>query len=62
MTNNQANTMTAIQQVYFDICDLLNGLNYRDLGYGTRKEWLLDQQDRLLEVQARLKREGFDND
>lgn len=62
MTNNQEKTNVAIQQVYFDICDLINGLNYRDLGYPTRKAWLLDQQDRLLEVQARLNREWLAND
>lgn len=61
MTNNQEKTLVLIQQVYFDICDLLNGNGYTDLGYSSRKEWLYDQQNRLLEVQIRLKEEGIDN-
>ncbi len=62
MTNNQEKTLVLIQQVYFDICDLVNGDSYQNLGYASRKQWLYDQQDRLLEVQARLKREGLGNE
>jgi len=57
MTKNQENTLEALQQVYFDICDLRNGSSYQSLGYTTRREWLSYQQDKLLEVEARLKRE-----
>lgn len=61
MTNNQEKTITLLQQVYFDICDLLNASNYQDLGYSGRKEWLLDQQERLLEAILRMK-ENITND
>ena len=57
MTNNQEKTLTLIQQVYFDLCDLSNGSNYRALGYTNRKDWLNDQRERLLEAELRIKEE-----
>ena len=48
------NTIELVQQVYFDICDLLNGATYQSLGYETRKEFLEDQRDRLAEIEHRL--------
>lgn len=55
--NNQERAIVLIQQVYFDLCDLSYGSNYRDLGYSSRKDWLQDQQERLLEAQLRIKEE-----
>ena len=54
MTNNEAKALEAIQLSYFDICDLLNGNTYTELGYDNRKDFLLILRDRLAEIEARL--------
>ena len=54
MTNNEHNALVLIQQVFFDLTDLLNGENYQSLGYANKKEFLTDQCDRLAEAERRL--------
>ena len=54
MTNNEAKALEAIQLSYFDICDLLNGNSYTELGYDNRQDFLLIMRDRLAEVENRL--------
>ncbi len=47
-------TITALQEVYFDICDLLQGNSYQSIGYENRKDFLLCQQDKLLRIERAL--------
>ena len=54
MTKNEAKAQELIQQVYFDICDLLNGGTYQDIGYCARKDFLEEQRERMAEIEERL--------
>lgn len=54
MTNNEAKALEALQMAYFDICDLLNGSSYQELGYDNRKDCLAALRDKLAEVESRL--------
>jgi hypothetical protein len=33
-------SLTHLQEIYFDVCDLLNGESIKDLGYKNQKELL----------------------
>jgi hypothetical protein len=48
------NTLTLVQEVYFDICDLLQGNSYKSIGYEDKKDFLLCQQDKLLRIERVL--------
>jgi len=54
MTNNEQKALEAIQMVYFDICDLLYGNTYKDLGYDNKKDFLETARDKLAEAEDRL--------
>ena len=54
MTNNEHKALVLMQQVYFDMCDVLNGNTYRDLDYENKKEFFEIQRDRLSEAEGRL--------
>jgi hypothetical protein len=51
MTNN---TLTLLQEVYFDICDKLYGNSYKDLSYDNEKEFLQVQKDKLEAIERAL--------
>jgi hypothetical protein len=44
-----------IQQAYFDVCDLLNGGSYTEIGYENRKDFLLVMQEHLFQAEMYLK-------
>jgi hypothetical protein len=46
-----SNTLTLVQEVYFDLCDLMNGNSYTELGYDNRKDFLLAQIDKLQAIE-----------
>jgi len=52
MTDNS--TLTLIQQVYFDICDLSYGHSYQYLGYENKKEFLKEIKEKLENIQMNL--------
>jgi hypothetical protein len=54
MTKNEQKALEAIQLSYFDICDLLNGNSYTELGYDNKKDFLLILRDRMAEIEERL--------
>jgi len=54
MNKNQEKALEAIQLSYFDICDLLNGNTYTELGYDNKNDFLLIIRDRLAEIENRL--------
>jgi hypothetical protein len=49
ISDNQA--LTSVQEVYFDICDLLNGCSYTSLGYDNRTDCLTSMRDKLILVE-----------
>jgi hypothetical protein len=56
------NTLTLVQEVYFDICDLLDGNSYKSIGYENRKDFLLCQREKLLRVEMIITPERDKND
>lgn len=44
-------TLSYIQQLYFDVCDLLNGQSYKDIGYDNRTEMLEEFKLRLGQIE-----------
>lgn len=38
---------TLVQEVYFDLCDAINGNSYTDLGYDNKIDFLLAQRDKM---------------
>lgn len=43
--------ITLIQEVYFDIADVVEGNTYKQLGYDNRMDFLLAQRDKLARIQ-----------
>ena len=54
MTKNESYALEAIQTIYFDICDMLNGSTYIELGYDNKRDFLLNTQAKLTEIENRL--------
>ena len=50
-------TLTKIQEVYFDLCDILEGQSYQSIGYENRKDFLLVQRDKLLRIELALNKQ-----
>ena len=48
-------TLTHLQEVYFDVCDRLNGVSAKDLGYENQKEMFLEFKYKLEAVEAGLR-------
>jgi hypothetical protein len=48
------NTQTLIQEVYFDLCDVINGNSYTSLGYDNKIDFLLAQRDKLSAIENNL--------
>ena len=48
------NTLTLVQEVYFDLCDRLYGNSYKDLSYDNEKEFLQVQKDKLEAIERAL--------
>jgi hypothetical protein len=43
--------LTHVQEIYFDVCDLLNGCSYTSLGYDNRTDCLTSMRDKLILVE-----------
>ncbi len=54
MTKNEQKSLELVQQVYFDLCDIINGNTYKSLGYDTKLHFLIEQRNRLAEIENRL--------
>jgi hypothetical protein len=57
MTAQENRVTTTVQEMYFDVCDLVNGETYKSLGYDTKKDFLLDLKEKLERVEILLKGE-----
>jgi hypothetical protein len=42
---------TLVQEVYFDICDVVYGTSYEDLGYDSKLDFMLCQRDKLFRIE-----------
>jgi hypothetical protein len=38
---------TLVQEVYFDLCDVIDGNSYKSLGYDNRIDFMLVQRDKM---------------
>jgi hypothetical protein len=47
-----------VQQVYFDVCDLLNGNSYKQIGYDNQQDFLLVVRDHLMQAEIYLTKEN----
>lgn len=45
---------TLIQEMYFDVCDLLAGNTYQELSYDNKTDFLLIMRDKLAELENQL--------
>lgn len=43
--------LTHVQEIYFDVCDLLNGCTYTALGYDNRTDCFTTMRDKLILVE-----------
>lgn len=50
------NTLTHIQEIYFDVCDMLNGESYQSIGYDNRREMLQEFQMKLERIESEFKK------
>lgn len=54
------NTLTAVQEVYFDLCDILDNNDYSDVKidglyeFDDLREFLIEQKNKLAEIELRL--------
>ena len=48
------NTLTLVQEVYFDLCDVIDGNSYKSLGYENKLDFLLAQRDKLVAIEKAL--------
>ena len=60
ISDNQA--LTSVQEMYFDICDLLNGCSYTSLGYDSRTDCLTTMRDKLLMVEQYIEQQIGEDD
>lgn len=59
-----SNTITElVQEVYFDLVDLLNQNSYKDLGYDNKKDFFMTQLFKLEQIEYKVARlEGIENE
>jgi hypothetical protein len=51
----ESNTLTHIQEIYFDVCDQLNGESYKDMGYANKREMLEEFKWKLERIEQHFK-------
>lgn len=54
MDKNKQKALELVQEVYFDLCDIIEGNTYKSIGYDNRLDFLLVQRDKLAELENRL--------
>ena len=57
MIESSKNILTTIQQMYFDVTDLINGETYKTIGYDGQKDFLKEMQKRLSDLEFNLTHE-----
>ena len=51
----ESNTLTHIQEIYFDVCDQLNGESYKEMGYENKREMLEEFKWKLERIEQHFK-------
>jgi hypothetical protein len=51
----ELNTLTHIQEIYFDVCDQLRGESYKDMGYENKREMLEEFKWKLERIEQDFK-------
>jgi len=51
----ESNTLTHIQEIYFDVCDQLKGESYKDMGYENKREMLEEFKWKLERIEQHFK-------
>jgi hypothetical protein len=54
--------LTSVQEIYFDLCDLLNGNSYTSLGYDNRTDCFTTMRDKLILVEQYIERKAQEAD
>jgi len=49
------NTLTHIQEIYFDICDMLNDESFESMGYDSKKDMLKEFKWKLERIEIEFK-------
>jgi len=49
------NTLTHIQEIYFDVCDQLNGESFESLGYDSERDMLKEFKWKLKRIEIEFK-------
>lgn len=52
------NTKTLIQEIYFDLCDVIGGNSFKDIGYENKLDFLMVQRDKIQAIENALYPEG----
>ena len=52
------NTKTLIQEIYFDLCDIIGGNSFKDVGYENKLDFLMAQRDKIQAIENDLYPEG----
>jgi hypothetical protein len=53
--STEQNTLTHIQEIYFDVCDQLKGESYADMGYENKREMLKEFKWKLERIEQHFK-------
>jgi hypothetical protein len=56
------NTLTLIQELYFDVCDLSYGQSYQSLGYQNKIEFLSEFKRKLEIIEQDYQKQGQNHD
>ena len=54
MSKNDQKALELIQEVYFDLCDAIEGNSYKSIGYDSKLDFLIAQRDKIAELENRL--------
>jgi len=49
------NTLTLIQEIYFDVCDQLNGESFKSMGYDNKRDMFKEFKWKLERIETKFK-------
>ena len=57
--STDTNTLTYVQEIYFDVCDQLNGESYKSMGYDSKREMLEEFKWKLERIETYIRVKNF---
>ena len=57
--STDTNTLTYVQEIYFDVCDQLNGESYKAMGYDSKREMLAEFKWKLERIETYIRVKNF---